>query len=140
MKRAVLPLTLTILCWLAVSLAAVAGGPDSVCADLVWKLWQAARLDEELIVFSCFLLFSISVSMHVEAFRFKASYRDRFLYPQLAITYSLAALLSGSLLRHLFHAPFDDWFHLLYTLTACAGFVAVFGGAFLRILRREARA
>ena len=137
MKRLIIPFITTLGCWLVVSIVTFGHGPFGYWDNLVWKLEQALHLDEELIVFSSFLLFSVSVSTHVHGFRFKARYRDRFMYPQLGILYSALALLVGSVLRHLFHDPFDNWFHLAYTLLSCAVFGLIFCAKFKRILIRE---
>ena len=138
MKRLILPLLTTLVCWLAVCFGSVGGDHFGYWGNLLSKLEQAVHMDEELIVLSCFLLFSVAISMHVEGFRFKTRYRDRFMYPQLGILYSVVALVGGSALRHLFHDPFDNWFHLAYTVVSCAGFGVIFYPKFRRILAREA--
>ncbi len=137
MKKLILLLLTTLVCWLAACFVTLGGDHFGYWGNLLWKLEQAVHMDEELIVLSCYLLFSVAISMHVEAFRFKARYRDRFIYPQLGILYSVVALLAGSMLRHLFHDPFEDWFHLAYTVVSCVGFSVIFYAKFKRILRRE---
>jgi hypothetical protein len=113
------------------------GGHMGHWEALWWHLQQAADVDEELIVFTCILLFSVSVAVHLVAIGFRAGYLVRFLYPQLGMAYAIFALVAGSILRHLFHQPWDDAFHALFTALAVAGYVALFGRHYLKILRHE---
>jgi hypothetical protein len=135
--RVIFAIFATALCWLGVSLLSVGGRHDGYLGNLWWRLRQAARFDEELIAFSCFLLFSVAVAVHLVAVRWRASYRARFLPPQLGVLYAVAALVLGSVLRQPLRQPWEVWFHVVFTLAAVIGFVALFGRRYFRILRHE---
>ncbi|MCC6680736.1 MAG: hypothetical protein IT445_07525 [Phycisphaeraceae bacterium] len=136
--RAAFTVLATAACWLAVSLWSVGDRHNGYFGNLWMRLEQATHFDEELIAFGCFLLFSIAVAVHLVAIRYRAAYRVRFLPAQLGAAYAVVALILGSILRQSFHQPWDDWFHVAFTLVAVAGFVALFGRPYSRILRHEA--
>jgi hypothetical protein len=63
-------------CWLGISLVLVGDQSGGYWSSLIWKLRQAARCDEELILFACILLFSLSVVVHLVGLLWRASYRE----------------------------------------------------------------
>lgn len=91
-------------------------------------------------VFSCFLLFSVAVAIHVVALGWQTSYRHRFLFPELGILYSIAALILGTLVRQPMRNPVEAWFQIIYPIVIIAGFATIFGRRYIRILRYEPEA
>lgn len=136
-SRILFTVAATVASWLAVSLLLVGGGHDGYWGNLWWRLQQARRLDEELIMFVCALLFSVAFAVHLVAIGFRTGYRQRFLYPQLGVVYAVVALVAGSILRQPLRQPWEIPFHVLFVLLAAAGFVGLFGRRYLRIMRHE---
>lgn len=135
--RVILTVLFTAIIWLGVSLLSLGGRHNGYWGNFTHHLGQAFRFDEELIAFSCLLLFSVAVAVHLIAMQWRASYRVRFLPAQLGALYAVAALILGRVLRQPLRQPWEVWFHVVFTLAAMAGFVALFGRRYLRILRHE---
>jgi hypothetical protein len=131
--RVILTLFLTGLLWFGISLLSLGGR-----LDRLWDhLGQAVRFEEEFMIFSCFLLFSIAVAVHLVAVGWRTSYRHRFLFPELGIVYSIAALIVGNIARQPMRNPVEAWFQIIYPLLVVGGFAAIFGRRYIRILRHE---
>ncbi len=133
--RITLTVIFSVIIWLGVSLLSLGGRHDGYWGNFTHHLGQAVRFDEELIAFSCFLLFSVSIAVHLIAIQWQASYRVRFLPAQLGVIYAVAALILGSILRQPLRQPWENWFHVIFTLAAVGGFVAAFGRKYSRIIR-----
>jgi len=124
---------MTALFWFGIGLLSTGGRFD----ELWHHLGQVVRFDEEFMIFSCFLLFSIAMAVHILAIAWRTSYRSRFLFPQLGIVYSITALILGNTLRQPMHDPIETWFQIIYPLLVICGFVAIFGRRYVCILTQQ---
>jgi hypothetical protein len=88
-------------------------------------------------IFSCFLLFSVAVAVHMVAVGWRVSYRRRFLFPELGIMYSVGALILGNLVRQPLRNPVEAWVQIVYPLLVVAGFVHIFGRRYAHVLRHD---
>ena len=86
------------------------------------KLYQAVRCDEELILFTCLTLWSVSWAWVITTFR---SHPEEARLPFLmAVGTLLAMILGGGYLRHFFHGWAEDVFHVVYSVAVTAAFAA----------------
>jgi hypothetical protein len=130
-RRLAVTLFLTTACWFALSLLTFRGR-----MDVLWDhLGQALHFDEEFLAFSCYLLFSFALAVHAVAITWRASYRHRFLPPQLGLLYAVFALVGGSMIRAPLRDPLETWFIVVFTLLAVGGFIGIFRQRYARILR-----
>jgi len=133
--RLILTMLLTASCWFAISLLSLGGDLEAL-----WDhLGQAARFDEEFMIFSCFLLFSVAFAVHIVAIGWRVSYRRRFLLPELGILYSVSVLILGNILRQPLRNPVEAWFQIIYPIVVVGVFVFIFGRPYAHILRHDDR-
>jgi len=106
---------------------------QQMISGVVHHIKQAVELDEELIILSCVLLFSVSISFFLVNSASKAKRRKRIFYLFTAICYSVLALVLGTLIRHKFHQPVEMYFHLVYSVIILLAFWRIFRKRYLII-------